>query len=459
MAKAGKRGRKAPPRTRRTPVAPRRSGGERLELAMRAINEGVYDWDVVNGTIHYSESVYSVMQLPRSMKTPAGWRARIHPDDLAAYDAAILAHFKKKTRRFECDCRYLARDRSWRWARQHGLALRDARGRAVRMIGSIGDISELKRVEQALKESEQRYALAAQAATEGIYEWNLETGLLYLSDRAKTFFAVAGDALTPAAWNSRVHGEDFQGYRDAIVSYFKGRKPNFEHEYRLRNAAGGYSWVVDRAVAVRNDAGRAIRLVGAMTDITQRKLHEIELQRARDEAAEALEQQKASAEVLGAISSSISDTKPVFDRILEGCERIFAGRLVGINVLREDGMLHLGAYHGPGRDAFEKIFPLPANEETGSGAAMLNRRVMHYPDVDNGPDVPASTRRGCNAIGIKSVIFAPMIGEQGGIGAIFVGREEPIPFTEKEIELLKTFASQAAIGIKNVRFFNETKEA
>ena len=101
MASAGKRARKAAAKLRRTAVSPRRSSGERLELAMRAINEGVYDWDVAHGTIHYSEGVYSVLLLPRSMKTPADWRARIHPADLAAYDAAIVAHFKKNARLFE----------------------------------------------------------------------------------------------------------------------------------------------------------------------------------------------------------------------------------------------------------------------------------------------------------------------------------------------------------------------
>ena len=64
-----KRGRKALPLVRRRTVAPVRGGGERFELAMRAINEGVYDWDVASGAIYYSEAVYSVLHMPRSVKT------------------------------------------------------------------------------------------------------------------------------------------------------------------------------------------------------------------------------------------------------------------------------------------------------------------------------------------------------------------------------------------------------
>ena len=459
---AGKKksGKAAPPRKRRSAVAPTRPAGEQLELAMRALNESVYDWDLEHNRFTPSRSMIRILGLPARRLTLKGWQRAIHPEDYPGFRSATIEHLKGRSKRFEYDYRYRARDGKWRWARTHGVAIRDKQGRAVRLVGSTGDITDIKRIEQALKESEQRYALATQAATEGIYEWNLETGSLYLSDRSKAFFAVKGDALTPATWNKRVHKDDYPGYRKAIVAYFKKRgQKTFEHEYRIRNAKGGYSWVVDRGVAVRDGKGRVTHLIGALSDITQRKLHELELQRARDEATEALERQRASAEVLGAISGSISDTQPVFDRILKSCEQLFAGRMVGINVLGADGMLHLGAYRGDGRARFERIFPIPADEGSGSGAAMLRRRVVHYPDIEGDKSVPAPTREGCRSLGIKSVIFAPMISEGVGVGAIFVGRRHAGAFSGKEIELLKSFADQAAIAIKNARLFNETKEA
>ena len=176
-----------------------------------------------------------------------------------------------------------------------------------------------------------------------------------------------------------------------------------------------------------------------------------------NETKEALEQQKASADVLGAISSSIADTKPVFDKILESCERLFAGKQVGINLVQDDGQIRIGAYHGPGRAELERIAPFPPGEGSGSGAAIAHRRVMHYPDA-GGAEVPEVTRRGCKAIGVKSAIFAPMLWEGRGIGVIFVGRDFTGPFSEKEIALLRTFADQAAIAIQNARLFREIQE-
>ena len=177
-----------------------------------------------------------------------------------------------------------------------------------------------------------------------------------------------------------------------------------------------------------------------------------------DALEQALDQQKASAEVLQVISSSVADTKPVFDKILESCQRLFEGRDVWINLVGDDGAVHLAAYKGADRAAFELIYPLPLTRESGSGTVILDRRVAHYPDVEHGADVPPHTRRGCRAIGVKSVLIAPMLWEGRGIGAIFVGRASVGDFYDKEIRLLKIFADQAAIAIQNARLFQALQE-
>jgi PAS domain S-box-containing protein len=559
---------------------------ERYEMVMGAINESVYDWDIARDRVSYSKSMQRTLGLPSDMlKTTEDWWARIHSEDIPRCRAALVAHFKGNSPRFECDYRYRTLDGSWRWARQHGVAVRDEHGRAVRMIGSTGDITELKtherelaeqrlilettldnidqgitmvdkdlhtmalnrrflelldlpaerfargfhmeeafrfnaergeygpgdveelvrqrvdlarrfephfferarpggsviavrgkalpgggfvstysdvteqrRTEEGLKKSEERYALATSAAVEGIYEWSVDTGALFLTERARAFFSFADEELTSHAWNMRVHPEDMAGYCGAIVGHFKGRTQHLEHEYRVADAHDGYRWVLDRGIGVRDSSGRVTKVVGALSDITQRKVADMELHRARDVAEEALEQQTATAEILRAISSSIADTAPVFDKITESCERLFSGRIVGLNLVGADGLIRIGAYHGEGRAELERIFPLPVTPDSGSGLAIVERRIVHYPDVENGEGVPAPTRQGCRAIGIKSAIFAPMLWEGRGIGVIFVGRDFVSSFSEKEIALLKTFADQAAIAIENLRLFNEIQD-
>jgi signal transduction histidine kinase len=187
----------------------------------------------------------------------------------------------------------------------------------------------------------------------------------------------------------------------------------------------------------------------------------IAIQNARlfNETKEALDQQRASGEVLSAISSSIADTSPVFDRILASCERLFSGTLVQINLIGDDGLVRLGAYHGPSRETIERIFPFPADENSATGVAIRNRAVMHYPDVYHQTDVPPVAHKGWMTMGVRAAIVAPMLWEGKGLGSVLVGRDYVGPFTEKEIALLKTFADQAVIAIQNARLFNETKEA
>jgi signal transduction histidine kinase len=183
----------------------------------------------------------------------------------------------------------------------------------------------------------------------------------------------------------------------------------------------------------------------------------IENVRLFNETREALEQQKASAEVLGAISSSIADTKPVFETILERCERLFEGNLVGVTLATEDGKIDLAAYHGADYEKLRAIYPLPLSHESGSGSAILDAVVKHYPDIEL-DGVPAGVRDGCRVSGMRSILFAPMLFEGRGIGAIWVGRKYASQFSDKQIALLKTFADQAVIAIQNARLFREIQE-
>jgi signal transduction histidine kinase len=184
----------------------------------------------------------------------------------------------------------------------------------------------------------------------------------------------------------------------------------------------------------------------------------IENVRLFNETREALEQQQASGEVLSAISSSIADTGPVFERILASCERLFEGKVGVINLIREDGRVHLAAYHGPGREKLEQIYPFPLDENSATGRVVLRRQLIHFSDIEHDPEVPPLARVGWEAMGVRAVIGAPMLWEGSGIGSIIVCRDFPGPFSEKEIALLRTFADQAAIAIQNARLFREIQD-
>jgi signal transduction histidine kinase len=121
-------------------------------------------------------------------------------------------------------------------------------------------------------------------------------------------------------------------------------------------------------------------------------------------------------------------------------------------------MLQLGAYHGPKREAFERLMStVRADDKTATGTAIRTRTVQHYPEIEH-PDVPEGARSGGRATGMRAAIYAPMLWEGKGIGVIWVARDFVGPFSEKEIALLKTFADQAVIAIQNARLFHEIQD-
>jgi len=186
----------------------------------------------------------------------------------------------------------------------------------------------------------------------------------------------------------------------------------------------------------------------------------IAIQNARlvNETREALDQQRASGEVLAAISSSIADTAPVFEKILEACERLFTGHFGQINMVDEAGMVQMAAYHGPHLDTAKRVFPFPVGDTSATGRAILQRTVMHYADIAQDDDVPPIAKQGWNAQGVRAAIVAPMLWEGNGVGAILVGRESPGRFSDKEIALLRIFADQAVIAIQNARLVGEIQQ-
>ncbi len=181
----------------------------------------------------------------------------------------------------------------------------------------------------------------------------------------------------------------------------------------------------------------------------------IENVRLFNETKEALEQQTATGEVLQVISGSMADTKPVFDKILESGRHLFRSDEMDVLVVDEQGQLQIAAYVGNAHDAVAATFPAPV-ERTPAGRAIRERRVVHWPDLVHGSDVPGVLRKMAKVAGYQSMAFAPMLWEDRGIGAIGVARSRG-PFNAKELAMLQTFADQAVIAIQNARLFNETK--
>jgi hypothetical protein len=167
----------------------------------------------------------------------------------------------------------------------------------------------------------------------------------------------------------------------------------------------------------RRNAPKAVRSPGVSISDLQEQLDC--RTRERDEA---LEHQTATSEVLQAISSSMADAQPVFERILDSIERLFEFKTIAVLLAPEDGLLHLVVRRGIDVARFDIVSPMPL-EETGAHRASSERRQMYFADVINGENVPNSLRRGGHSFGNFSTLITPMFWEAKFVGEISVLRE------------------------------------
>ena len=184
----------------------------------------------------------------------------------------------------------------------------------------------------------------------------------------------------------------------------------------------------------------------------------IENTRLLNELRESLEQQTATSEILASISGSMTDTQPVFDAIVRNLLRLFPTSYAVVQLI-QDGMIQMAALNGePGFERLVAHYPLPLDDRTVTGRAMLSKQVVQFAQLVDNPDAPAASAQFARDFAYNSMISAPMIREDKVIGAIATARREPREFDGKQVALIKSFADQAVIAIENARLFEAEQQ-
>lgn len=141
------------------------------------------------------------------------------------------------------------------------------------------EVSQHTLAERALRESEERYALAAQGANDGLWDWNLATDRVYFSPRWKSMLGYGEGEIgdRPDDWFRLIHEDDIQRVRMDVAAHLKNASSHLENEHRVLHSDGSYRWMLTRGIAVRDESGRPYRMAGSQTDITERKVTEEQL--------------------------------------------------------------------------------------------------------------------------------------------------------------------------------------
>ncbi|PYU20013.1 MAG: diguanylate cyclase [Acidobacteria bacterium] len=141
-------------------------------------------------------------------------------------------------------------------------------------LARIGTQLSHKKAQEALRESEERYALAARGANDGLWDWNLVTGAVYFSPRWKAMLGFGEHEIEDRLeeWLDRIHDADRDRVKEEIAAHQRGLTPHFESEHRLLHKDESFRWMLSRGLAVHDATGKASRMAGSQTDITERKV-------------------------------------------------------------------------------------------------------------------------------------------------------------------------------------------
>lgn len=158
--------------------------------------------------------------------------------------------------------------------------IRDESGTIIGVVLVFRDVTKQKESERQVRDSERRYRLIGDAANDTIWDWDLTTNLVQWNEGVSSCFGYAKDQVDAEAswWTDRIHPNDFAFVTDGIHAAIDDGSTQWNCEYRFRRADGSYAYVFDRGRIVHDSQGQAIRMVGSMLDLTQRRMAEQQLQ-------------------------------------------------------------------------------------------------------------------------------------------------------------------------------------
>lgn len=261
-----------------------RGSEARLRLALDSGGMGMWEWDLESGVVHVTATQFDLAGLkPEDGQIEVAYFfEQVHPDDLPSLREAIR-HCVEDGAPYVADYRMRQPDGSYRWLAGRGRVVRDAAGKAVRMMGVNYDISASKAAEAALRDSDARLTVALAAGGMGVWDWDLSTNRSRVNDRELELFDLPGEAgeVDVGLFQQRVHPED-RDTLEARIAESLATKTDVTTEVRVVCRDGTIRWLAGHGRVQVDAAGKPVRLMGVNYDVTPRRVAESALRESEE---------------------------------------------------------------------------------------------------------------------------------------------------------------------------------
>jgi two-component system sensor kinase FixL len=226
---------------------------------------------------------YVLTGAPEGMPFQEALPRLVHPDDYERLEQGWQDAFRTGQPHYE-EFRMRVADGSYRIFQARAAPQRNENGEITRWYGFVEDVTEQRQATAALREAEERYRLAARATNDAVWDWDIASGSLTWSEAATVYLGnLPLDGCTIDWWEEAIHPDDRERVASGLRAVVEEGKSRWSAAYRLRKADGDYAYVYDRGFIIRDGDGRAIRAVGAVVDLTERRRAEAELRRTQAE--------------------------------------------------------------------------------------------------------------------------------------------------------------------------------
>ncbi|MFZ6653767.1 EAL domain-containing protein [Undibacterium sp. TJN19] len=300
---------------------------ERLKMAMEATSDGLWDWDLVNDHIYRSPHYFELVGYSPEDDTHdfEFFKRMVHPADLDRVVQNIDHHKRGMTAGIDFEYRHRTSAGELQWMRSKGRVVsRDAEGKALRMVGTISDITQKKLTEAALKDHEQRLERVMQGSDLGYWDWDLPSNVFQVSARWETMLGYEPGEMqvAPEHWAGYIHPEDLKLATVSLDRHLAGETPIHELELRIRAKSGEWRWIRTRgAIVAWDEEGNPLIMSGTHTDVNERKRMEL----AQREAATVFTSSYEGIMVVNP-KGDITKINPAFTRITGYSEEEICGK-------------------------------------------------------------------------------------------------------------------------------------
>lgn len=310
---------------------------------------------------------------------------------------------------------------------------------------------ELERTLDTLRQREERLALVMEGISDGVWDWDVESGEVYFSSRWKSMLGYTEDEVPNAfeSWEMLIHPDDWQRALTAVKDHFEGRVPHFRLEHRLRHKDGDYRWILARGKVLRRPDGVPYRLLGSHTDITEQK-----------RAEETLRYRAAFENLISTISTDFINMP--LDRIDRGIERALQaiGQFTDVDrsyLFRfSEDRTRMDCTHewcAPGVEPqIGRMQNVPVDDFAWSNRQLLAGGVLHVPRVADLPPEADAERREFQVQQILSVVAVPVVYRGSTIGFLgFDSIREEKDWPDESIQLLRLVGTVFANALEHRR--------